>query len=53
MNVYDMKVNSFLVMSFLNELRTNLHTSIAFVSKQSNGFNYYNLTLVIIIPTFE
>ena len=42
-------MKSLLVISFLNELGLIcLHTSIAIVSTQLNGFYYYNLTLIIL-----
>ena len=42
-------MNSLLVISFLNELeQIYLHTSIAIVFTQFNGFNYSNQTLIIL-----
>ena len=41
--------NSLLVISFLDELELIcLHTSITIISTQLNGFNYCNLTLIIL-----
>ena len=43
-------MNSLLVILFLNELELNcLHTNIAIVSTQLNGFNYCDLTQIFLL----
>ena len=48
-DIHDMLEISFLVISFLKEFKLIcLHTTVATVSTQLNGFNYFYLKLIIL-----